>query len=764
MKRILFTLVALVMVLGMTLPVQASDDQHLYRIYDVSITGDQSAPAPPPECSYYTNPVCVSGNASVTNFQGNIWQYHVRLEWVQNDGSYRSTILADTDFDPLPGDDRSFSGNWSIPCQEYPPGNYIISIQLYHSQPQGHEELLYTYPAPICIVIVPVDVPPSVTTRNATDIVIDSAILNGNLTSLGSASSVAVDFQWATDQYYTEHGNTYSNPTAFSDMFYPAIFSYYLTGLTQGTTYHFRAKAVGNGEAHGADMTFTTSAAPPAPVVLTLPASDIGTSTATLNGNLTSLGTASNVEVSFQWASESYYTTHGNTYENSLADGTKSSIGTFVANLTGLTQGTTYHFRAKAVSNGEAHGADMTFTTKRTTPPGPPPYVVVSLISIKVTPDNATVIVGGTQQFTAIAYYSDGTSSNITSSATWSSDDTFVATVNDTVNPKGLAIGVGIGSTRITASYSGKSGSATLNVMAPHTLLALWVTPESASIHLGQTQQFEAWAAWADTGFVNVTGTASWASGNITVAPISTGLATGVGVGTTGITARYEGATSNTATLTVVLPVITSIAINTGDGTVAVCEKKQLTATATYSDDSTRDVTNEVVWSSSDTGKATIGETGLATGINVGEVAIIATLSEVSGSATLTVMPSNIVSIEVTPSSASILVNGKQQFRAMAIYSDGSSSNVTSKASWRSSKENLATVEAGGLAAGKAAGSTNITASFCNVTSNPADLSVTVGVPWSMIGWIIAAAIAAGLFLFFLLRRRKKDGEEIEAA
>jgi septal ring-binding cell division protein DamX len=43
---------------------------------------------------------------------------------------------------------------------------------------------------------------PEVTTNDATDVTSDTATLNGNLTSLGNASSVDVWFQYTTDAYY----------------------------------------------------------------------------------------------------------------------------------------------------------------------------------------------------------------------------------------------------------------------------------------------------------------------------------------------------------------------------------------------------------------------------------------------------------------------------------------------------------------------------------------------------------------------------------
>jgi hypothetical protein len=100
--------------------------------------------------------------------------------------------------------------------------------------------------------------PPSVTTNPASNVTTSSATLNGNLTSLGTASSANVSFQYATDTYYTANGNTYSNETAPQPMGSIGPFSNSLTSLLSGITYHFRAKAIGNSTSYGQDNSFTT--------------------------------------------------------------------------------------------------------------------------------------------------------------------------------------------------------------------------------------------------------------------------------------------------------------------------------------------------------------------------------------------------------------------------------------------------------------------------------------------------------------------------
>jgi hypothetical protein len=101
--------------------------------------------------------------------------------------------------------------------------------------------------------------PPVVVTNSAQNVTSGSATLRGILNDKGTATTVSVSFEWATDNYYTNNGNSYNNETTPPwPMLSTGAFSFALGGLSPETTYHFRAKATGYGTAYGVDMTFTT--------------------------------------------------------------------------------------------------------------------------------------------------------------------------------------------------------------------------------------------------------------------------------------------------------------------------------------------------------------------------------------------------------------------------------------------------------------------------------------------------------------------------
>jgi Bacterial Ig-like domain (group 2)/Bacterial Ig-like domain len=87
-----------------------------------------------------------------------------------------------------------------------------------------------------------------------------------------------------------------------------------------------------------------------------------------------------------------------------------------------------------------------------------------TLVSISVTPANATLPATRTQQFTAAGTFSDGTNQDLTTLATWTSNSISVAKVSNTDGSKGLATGVATGAATIRAQYNGVVGSANITV------------------------------------------------------------------------------------------------------------------------------------------------------------------------------------------------------------------------------------------------------------------------------------------------------------
>lgn len=195
-----------------------------------------------------------------------------------------------------------------------------------------------------------VEVTPSealaVTTNAVTDLEATTATLNGTLDARGAAIDIDVNFEYreagTADPFTTASAQTLSQPGDFSEG---------ITGLTDGTTYEYRALADnGVATAEGSLVEFTAGAT--LPTMLTFAADNVGATSADFNGELFLLGSATSVDVYFEWREV------GETALNSTATQTLSSTGLFDETVSGLTEGTTYEFRAAGSStSGDAFGS-----------------------------------------------------------------------------------------------------------------------------------------------------------------------------------------------------------------------------------------------------------------------------------------------------------------------------------------------------------------------------------------------------------------------
>jgi|HubBroStandDraft_6_1064221.scaffolds.fasta_scaffold01629_1 uncharacterized repeat protein (TIGR03803 family) len=348
-----------------------------------------------------------------------------------------------------------------------------------------------------------------------------------------------------------------------------------------------------------------------------------------------------------------------------------------------------------------------------------------SLVSIQVSPLAPTIAAGTEQAFTATGIYSDESTGNLTTSASWSSSNSTVATISS----GGLATGVVAGQSTITATFGSITGSAALGVTSA-TLSFITVTPANPSIAAGVTQQFSAIGTFSDSSTQDLTTQVTWSSSSPSVATINTnGLATTLVTGQTTITATF-GLVNSSVGLTVNAAVLTSISVQPANPFVVIGSAQPFTATGTFSDGSTQDLTSVSSWGSSNQTVASINQTGLAMSLAVGATTISATFNSINGSTALTVtaVPPQLQSIAVTPATATIPAGTTQAFTALGTFSDGSSQNLTSSVVWSSSVLTVATVSntsgTNGLATGAGSGGTVITATSGSV-SGSADLTVT---------------------------------------
>jgi uncharacterized protein YjdB len=163
---------------------------------------------------------------------------------------------------------------------------------------------------------------------------------------------------------------------------------------------------------------------------------------------------------------------------------------------------------------------------------------------------------------------------------------------------------------------------------------------------------------------------------------------------------------------------LVSIAIAPANAALLLGTLQQFTATGTYSDHSSQDLTDSVTWSSSDISVASIAGGGLATALTLGSVTVSAASGSVTGSTTVNVQSAVLSSITVRPVKKKIAPFTSQMFQAIGTYTDGSTHNVTGQVSWTSSNTAVASIGGSGRAKALTPGSTTIIATLGSMSGS----------------------------------------------
>ncbi len=334
-----------------------------------------------------------------------------------------------------------------------------------------------------------------------------------------------------------------------------------------------------------------------------------------------------------------------------------------------------------------------------------------ALVTITVSPNQSSMPVGETRQLTATGNFSDGSIQNLTQSATWISSGLAIASVNT----QGVVTAAGVGAAQVSATSQGITGSASVTVAQP-VLLTITISPNQSSLPLGESEPLTATGNFSDGSTRNLVQSVMWTS-SLAAASVSVqGVVTGTSLGVAQVSAVSQGITGS-ASVTVGAAALLSITVSPNQYSLPAGESTQLAAMGNFSNGTTQNLTQSATWSSS-SAIAGVNGGGAVVANAVGKSTITASAGSVTGSASVTVTPAVVVSLNIIPAAISLVLENSSQFQAMANMSDGTIQNMTASVAWSSAQPDIASVTGYGYATAQQVGKTTIQAEINGITGS----------------------------------------------
>ena len=349
--------------------------------------------------------------------------------------------------------------------------------------------------------------------------------------------------------------------------------------------------------------------------------------------------------------------------------------------------------------------ATVTLSNGSTVVNSPPSTLTVgpqTVSAVIVIPANPKEPIGAPVQFNASAEFSDFSVQDVTSTpaTAWSSSTTSVAGKPTS----GLTTTLSAGTTTISAKFMSTNATAapTLTVSTAK-LSSLTLTTPLTKLGEGTSMQLTAMGKFSDGTTQDLTNAVTWKSSGSVLGVSNSGLLTANLPGSGTVTATLDGVSATTPNLQVNAVTIKSVLITPASAGIAPGTVQKFKATATFNDNSQQDITGLVQWNSSDASAASIQDFGanggLATAIAAGTTNISAVFGSVNAStSTLTVNGVTPTLLTITPANPSLALGTSQQLKATVTFSDGSTQDVTSQATWTSDTITAVVVTSSGLA------------------------------------------------------------------
>jgi uncharacterized protein YjdB len=341
-----------------------------------------------------------------------------------------------------------------------------------------------------------------------------------------------------------------------------------------------------------------------------------------------------------------------------------------------------------------------------------------SVAGVVISPVVDTIFAGQTTQLGALLTDANGAPIQ-GRPVEWQSSDAAVAVVSSS----GLVTAIAPGSATVTAACEGLTATARV-VVIPVPVSSVIISPAQLSLIVGGQSALSVQVRDA-AGNVLTGRAVAYTSSDPTVATVaSSGVVTGMKVGTATITATSNGQ-SGTATAHVTPIPVSTVAIAPAAVSLLVGQTATLQASA-YAADGTALTGRATTWSSSAPSVASVSTSGVVSAVGAGTAIVMAMIDGVSGTVTVDVSAPAIASVAVNPPTASLKPNDHLQLSATV--RDQTGAVVSPTVSWTTSDPTVVAVNAQGMATALAAGTATVSAIAGGATGS-ATISVSATPP-----------------------------------
>ncbi|MEN9945927.1 MAG: hypothetical protein RLZZ293_313, partial [Pseudomonadota bacterium] len=351
-----------------------------------------------------------------------------------------------------------------------------------------------------------------------------------------------------------------------------------------------------------------------------------------------------------------------------------------------------------------------------------------------VTINAATAIIPNSYQeaITAVGTFADNQIFDISHDVAWLSNQTNILKFGSNYATNNIVSSAGVGNATISASYASASSAIqralntttiTSNDLAfdvtDATLKTIVLNQTGSSLPKGTSASYLAYGVFSDGTVLNITQQATWATASNSVATViyntttQNAVVNAIDTGSTTISASANNVTAS-AGINVTDATLQALNVSINNTSIAKGLTTQATATGTYSDKSTHDLTTNASWSANNSNVTVVN--GKVTGVNTGSTEISATYAGISNKATVNVTDAVLESVAISAPSNTIVKGLNETLTLVASYSDGSNASLTNGVSWTSSDSAIISVK-NGVVTANAAGSATITASYNGKTA-----------------------------------------------